>query len=220
MSGEHTALVRVPKKGLALSERKIEEQIARAKKGVRSGNGLAFGGIGVIAASLIGLTFVPVIALGAFAVGAAGFIGGAIKHDRNLVRVADGEKRRRDQRRKRKPNRLRRLQAAASAALETERRAGTLAMGRELRVDFEDEPPKILRVEEIGAVFATDADDSQIRLRIAASLYEAEAGLNGDLTPSGNRVFTMVRNFEPAAEAPPPSPQPKPEKKLPPCTPV
>jgi len=218
MSGEQTGLVRVPKKELALSERKIEEQIARAKKGVRSGNGFAFGGIGVIAASLIGLTFVPVIALGAFAVGAAGFIGGAIKHDRNLVRVADGEKRRRDQRRKRKPNRLRRLQAAASAALETESR--TLAMGRELRVDFEDEPPKILRVEEMGAVFATDADDRHIRLRIAASLYEAEAGLNGDLRPSGNRVCTMVRNFEPAAEAPPPSPQPKPEKKLPPCTPV
>jgi hypothetical protein len=228
MSGEQTALVRVPKKELALAE-----QIARAKKGQRTGNGILLGSGSLVLASLIGLLFAPHIAVGALAVGMLGSLGGAFKHDMNLLRVSEGEQRRRDQQQEIEKNRLLRLEAVATAVLETERLMGTLALGREIRLDFENEPQKILRIEEMGSVFGPDSEKRQIRLRIAASLYEAETGPHGGLRPSGNVVLMTVRHFEPMSQAQPPDlsgeapdlPPSSPSrgaayKKLPPCTAV
>lgn len=219
MTGE-MSLVRAQNNELADAERKIDGQIARAKKGQRTGRRIMGGACGVMLASLAGVVLVPHIALGIYAVAVLGVIGGAVKEHVSAGRVSKEQWRRKEIDARREGierNRLLRLHAATTAALETERGAGTLAIGREVRVDFEDETPKILRIDEMGSTFSSSEEDRQPRLRIAAGLYEAEAGADGGLKRhSGSKLFTVIRNFEPMGETMLPSPQPaEPEKKLP-----
>jgi hypothetical protein len=235
--GKQTALIRVQKNELVVAERKIDEQIARAENGVRTGRRIIGGSIGLLVASLAGFVLVPHIAIAAVVVGSLSGFGGVIKADINEARIAKEVRRRQkvlSERQNVEQTRLQRLDNAAAAALETERCAGTLALGREMRIDFEDAPPKILRIEEMGSVFGPDSEGRQIRLRIVASLYEAAVGADDSLRPTGNGILMVTRNFEPMSETmpppglcvqapdptPSPPPQSGPEKKLPPCTPV
>jgi hypothetical protein len=223
MSGEQTALVRVQKNELVVAEWKIDEQIADAEKGRYTGRMIAAGSLGLLLASLVGIMLVPHVGIPLAVVGMISGAGGVAKAEINLSRIHKWGCRRREivsQRQTIELTRLQRLDAAAAAALETERCAGTLAMGREVRVDFEDEAPKILRIVEIGSVFG---DGGQLRLRVGASLYDGAF--------IGSKV---VRDFEQMSQTTPPpglgvqAPDPTPSptsqsgtaKKLPPCTPV